>query len=347
MSKVVKNQHYVPRLYLRGFAKPQGKDYKICVYDKENGVVRVNQSIDNVGAERYFYDLEYEKVFDVEKVRNIKEDDENYEKLKEFRNLDITSLDEQFMEKHFSESIEPRFKIMLDTIKSAYMLANKENIENFTAISHENKLNYALLLAIQFMRTKEFKQSIEEMPKVMVEIMKRRQRLMGEDVIDIDPNLVSYTKEYAKFQHLRWLMDDDSGIEFANVFCNHIWYIGVNNTPVKLYTSDNPIVRIPHYNGHLGGSGINSIGIEIVFPITPELVLVMKHREYHKEYEKYENKYKFLNVAEVILYNKSQIYGAYRSIFSIDNKFDVAEMVQKLNPEVSNINRRRMVMGNV
>ena len=29
MSKGVKNQHYVPRLYLRGFAKQKGKDYKI------------------------------------------------------------------------------------------------------------------------------------------------------------------------------------------------------------------------------------------------------------------------------------------------------------------------------
>lgn len=345
MSKVVKNQHYVPRLYLRGFAEQQGKDYKLCVYDKEKGEVRVNQNVDNVGAERYFYDLEYEKVFDIEKIKSLKEGDEGYEEVKEFKDLDISTLDKQFMEKHFSKIIEPRFKMMLDTIKSAYMLMNKENIENVTAISHENKLNYALLLAIQYMRTKEFKQVIEQMPQLMVDFMKKKQRLMGEEVSDIDSSSVGYKKEYAKFEHLKWLMDSEKAVEFANCFCNHIWYIGINKTPIKLYTSDNPIVKIPHYRGHMGGSGLSSIGIEIIFPISPELILVMKERSFHNKYLKYENKYKILNIFEVMGYNEGQVYGAYRSVFSKDNNFDIAKMVEKLNPEISNINKRRIVMG--
>lgn len=345
MSKIVKNQHYVPRLYLRGFTEKKSKDYKICVYDKEKGAVRENQSIENVGAERYFYDLEYEKVFDIEKIKKLKAGDEGYEQVKEFKDLDITTLDRQFMERYFAETVEPRFKMMLDTIQSVYLLTNKQNLMNVTVISHDNKANYALLLAIQFIRTKEFKQVIEQMPQLMVEFMKKKQRLMGEEVADIDSSSIAYTKEYAKFEHLKWLLDNDIGIEFANCFCNHIWYIGVNNTPINLYTSDSPIVKIPHYNGRMGGSGLKSIGIEIVFPITPKLILVMKERSYHKDFMKYENKYKMLNISEVMRYNEGQIYGSYRNIFSVDNDFDIAKIVKILNPEISKINRRRLVMG--
>lgn len=339
MSKGVKNQHYVPRLYLRGFAKQKGKDYKICVYDKENGAIRGNQSIENVAAERYFYNFEYDKILDLEKIKSLKDGDEAYEDLKDF---DINRIDKQFMEKHFSDVIEPKLKKMLDTIKSTHMLINKSNILKANSISNENKVEYSALIAIQFMRTKEFKQVIEQLPSIKLHMIKKIEKIHGDNNIDIDPEAVRYTKEHAKFEHIRYLMDSDILFEFSNTLFKHIWYIGINNTNINLYTSDSPVVVIPNYNGHMGGRGLGSIGAEVVFPISPELILVMKERSFHEKSLKYENGYKILNEIEVLKYNEAQIYGAYRNVFSIDDDFDIAKILRKLDPQMANINRKRI-----
>ena len=53
-------------------------------------------------------------------------------------------------------------------------------------------------------------------------------------------------------------------------------------------------------------------------------------------------KYKILNEIEVLKYNEAQIYGAYRNIFSIDDDFDIAKILRKLDPQMANINRERI-----
>ncbi len=51
----VKQQHYVPRFYLRHFAREKGRE-QVHVLDKGTGK-RFVSSIQNVAAQRYFYDL--------------------------------------------------------------------------------------------------------------------------------------------------------------------------------------------------------------------------------------------------------------------------------------------------
>lgn len=57
----------------------------------------------------------------------------------------------------------------------------------------------------------------------------------------------------------------------------HIWYVGVNLTQIPLYTSDNPIVKCPNKleNGK-SHFGLASEGIEIIYPITSRLALIMR-----------------------------------------------------------------------
>lgn len=47
----VKNQHFVPRCYLKNFVD---KDERINVFDKEKNDIRINQKIDNIESNRFF-----------------------------------------------------------------------------------------------------------------------------------------------------------------------------------------------------------------------------------------------------------------------------------------------------
>lgn len=72
------------------------------------------------------------------------------------------------------------------------------------------------------------------------------------------------------------LLDTDLLESFAKIFLKHIWIFAVNETDTLFYTSDNPLVLDGHEENH----GISSKGVEIIFPITPELALVMREVEY-------------------------------------------------------------------
>lgn len=56
MSKDTKNQHVVPRAYLRFFASKRKKEYYIDVFDKKLNK-QFNDIIFNVSSQRYFYEL--------------------------------------------------------------------------------------------------------------------------------------------------------------------------------------------------------------------------------------------------------------------------------------------------
>ena len=57
MSKDTKNQHIVPRAYLRYFANQNKKGYYVNVIDK-NRVEPFKSNIFNVASHRYFYEVE-------------------------------------------------------------------------------------------------------------------------------------------------------------------------------------------------------------------------------------------------------------------------------------------------
>lgn len=138
------------------------------------------------------------------------------------------------------------------------------------------------------------------------------------------------------------IMDAKMRSGLAKELNKHIWYIGVNRINKDIYTSDNPIVSIEYkFDPNISNGGIASPGIEIAYPLSNELCLIMKERIYHKIYEKYEMKYKLLSEDEIQLYNYSQVLQSYRCVFSKDNGFELAAKVLKSNPRLSDINRMR------
>ena len=95
MSKY-KKQHYVPRLYLKGFAINKKQD-RINVYDKSRNKFRKNQQFMNVAAENYFYDFDYvvgDWAYDKLRLKGFYSDDNK--KAKDFNK--ISSLDRYLKE---------------------------------------------------------------------------------------------------------------------------------------------------------------------------------------------------------------------------------------------------------
>ena len=59
----------------------------------------------------------------------------------------------------------------------------------------------------------------------------------------------------------------------------------MNETDIPFLTADNPVVK----NGYEGNQGFSSEGIEIVFPITLKLTLIMREKRFLKIYLKFNN----------------------------------------------------------
>lgn len=117
MPQKTKNQHYVPRTYLKHFATADSSDDKPCVnaYMKEEGKQLNNQSISEVASAKWFYDFP---------------GDEN-----------------QTVENHLSK-LEDRVGPILDE------LSISANISN---LSYSDMYDLAFFLATQHYRTRKFR----------------------------------------------------------------------------------------------------------------------------------------------------------------------------------------------
>ncbi|NFC04836.1 DUF4238 domain-containing protein [Clostridium botulinum] len=336
----VKNQHFVPRCYLRNFAN---KDERINVFDKEKNQIRVNQKIDNIASSRFFYDIDLEEIDEVLKKENL--DDIDTLLPNEVKLIFKQACEEQFIEKWFSEKIEPELKNCINNLEAFYCLQRIENIEKSFSIIDSIKKTMSVLIVVQIIRSKEFRvTSIEQFPKIQLEMIKALDRKQGKDLSCLDGIKAEYKypKACIPLLHARMIMDEELIFSLAEELCKHIWYIGVNRTNKKTYTSDNPIIKIEHkFEPIVSNGGIASPGIEIVYPLSNDLFLIMKERVYHKDYEKHEMKYKLLSEDEIEIYNYNQVIQSYRCVFSSDNSFELANRILKSNPSLSKINRMR------
>jgi hypothetical protein len=118
----------------------------------------------------------------------------------------------------------------------------------------------------------------------------------------------------------------------------YIWRIGVNQTELPLCTSDAPVIGFVHEAFQQGERtklleddsdiilrvlvGAQHVhGLEVVFPITPEVVLLMYHPKYFEAMRRVQGKRKLLSIREVLHYNALQYLQAQRQVFSPSDIF--------------------------
>lgn len=331
--KSVKNEHYVPRRYLSHFANKK----KFFVFDKEQEQIRPG-SIEDYASERYFYDIDFEAL----KAEKLQQDpdfvfDPEIEKI-------MKEVDEQHIEKWFGENVETWLFDPIDTIISTFTMTNPVKLKTVEAISEKN-LNYlSLYISLQMIRSKEFRNRIIEINERVPLLLMRKMALQKKDYKQLDflknVKMKVKNKNHEKLLHAQFLMNEEVAYKIAEMLRSKIWVIGYNTSEIDLITSDNPVVRY----GKLGQHGLDSKGIEIMFPITPKLLICIRDPKYfwfdadmHKHFQK-------LTKDEIEYYNSFQVLQSYRYVFGKKKEFQSVSDIVKRRPELKNINREKIYM---
>lgn len=316
-----KKEHYVPRCYLQNFATIQNR---IDVFDKWKMMVRQNQDIINVAMENGFYDLDLISLLQ-------KMDTEMYDKAK-VDLMDILGTDKWEEAKQIignPKEIEKKHFVKLEGIYSSLLQAIVKKgygsswvIKNCYALSEEEKIHLSLFIAIQVIRTKRFRENLSDMVSGAAQALAYKAQIHDEDALPKDAFKVKANPEFIKLQHSSMLLDPELSLQIEEILCSHVWTMCVNKTSIPFITSDDPVVRIPHKKDpYRSYSGFASEGIEIVFPISPMLMLCMGDRKTYGHCLQDRRYYEISDPEDVEYYNMYQVTNSYRCVFSTSYDF--------------------------
>lgn len=271
---MVKNEHYVPRFYLRRFANND----KIYAYDLEKDNL-FQTNINKIGCNNYFYDVDSnvlkENLSEYKDIYKIPDD--IFEKECE---------DIQFIEKALSR-LEDRFSVLLNKFEMDYSIINDE----------EFLRTFFLFMYTQSIRTKGFRNGLENIAsqtKIWLEKL---------NIKNVNYPIELEAKDIAKLNQIKELLSLSSVYKKAlSFFDAYDIYIGVNNTDIDFIISDNPMSYFL--------VGFN----DICFPVNSKLSIIMQVKEVKDEFKiccikPDKSKTIHLTKKEVIKYNVLQQYS--------------------------------------
>jgi hypothetical protein len=192
----------------------------------------------------------------------------------------------------------------------------------------------AVFLSVQIMRTKDMREQIVEGERAFKQSI--ADTLVGLNFPEVKKENVriEYKKEYEAFVQAQYVFDPGILEEMSKELCRMIWLVAVNKTNSPFYTSDNPVVKDNHIK-EVGNRGWLSQGVEINFPLGPNRLLVIYERTHFKEYEGADSRLIPMTEADDVAgYNRYQVIGSYRQIYSVADDFSLADKMCETNPEL-------------
>jgi hypothetical protein len=329
------NQHYVPQSYLKNFSIERSQ---ISVFDKFEKR-SFTSNVRNVASERAFYDFP-QSVSQPENIKVI----ENL-----FSGLETRQ--DRFL-RHIQKKVDCIFGLRR-------IPDHAGKIYSIDAITADQRQDLACVVAIQLLRTKEFRKFIVEMRQAVEHLTKQTLEQAILDRIE-QFELVTATKlneelasglqslildecnstvsviydEGLAVVHAKFILEHYS--EVAQILSDHIWIIGVNDTGQPLFTSDHPVVR----HSCLSSTGIASEGVEISFPLNSTAILIMREKRYFREFTKQDSKLFPLTLEDVEHYNRLQIYNSNRFVFCSVDCFELVQLICQHEPEICSEDRR-------
>lgn len=271
---MVKNEHYVPRFYLRRFANND----KIYAYDLEKDNL-FQTNINKIGCNNYFYDVDSnvlkESLSEYKDIYKIPDD--IFEKECE---------DIQFIEKALSR-LEDKFSVLLNKFEMDYSIINDE----------EFLRTFFLFMHTQSIRTKGFRNGLENIAS------QTKTWLEKLNIKNVNYPIELEAKDIAKLNQIKELLSLSSVYKKAlSFFDAYDIYIGVNNTDIDFIISDNPMSYFL--------VGFN----DICFPVNSKLSIIMQVKEVKDEFKiccikPDKSKTIHLTKKEVIKYNVLQQYS--------------------------------------
>ncbi len=293
---ITANQHYVPQSYLKRFATGEEQVY---VFDKSL-MKQFRTKIRNVASERYFYDA------------SANEEDED---------ADVQELEKLF------QMVENHFIVAVDEIVSL--------VKEGRNMKPEQKTAMAYFLHVQQTRTRKIRNRQKEMlDRMLMNLIETQLKLRNYDLEDFD--IAAEWDEKAVMNIQADMMFNYQEVEhFLERLLDHIWFIGINETDRALWTSDDPVVIRAHkYHSIMSMAGTASKGVEIAFPLTPKMILILFERTFHKDLANRPYEHIMLNEEDVAYYNEMQVEQSRRQIFSSGEDFAIAQSLCQQHPEL-------------
>lgn len=219
----VKNEHYIPRFYLKRFSvKKVKKAYVIDVFNKKCNKKLLNQNVKNFACMNKFYDIELDK---------IKEQLDIYLNLPNIDNNDKDKLvnDTQILEHYFS-NVENDLKPLLDNLEQNHELI-KDNIF---------KIKFCIFIRDLSIRTNGFREQIKKIASITLNQMKKLDiKKMGKY------DMTNSADEIAKQEQIQALLSLPLQIKDGNILMNEYdFYVGVNKTNIPFIISDQPALYV-------------------------------------------------------------------------------------------------------
>lgn len=207
------------------------------------------------------------------------------------------------------------------------------NKEDPTKISLKNKLDLALFVAIQYLRTKETRERITGVANSAADETVKH-------LLKIEDHGIKLTEEGEMAMHLDILKDFPS---FAATIAQMKFVLMKNVTKIPFWTSDNPVALQNEYDqAPFGNLGITSKGIEMWTPINPKLALVTCDPTMFGIFPDVVE----VNDDQIIIRNNwLQIISSTRFLMSDTEDFHMAHEMLESDKELRNPKRKRVVKG--
>lgn len=168
-------------------------------------------------------------------------------------------------------TIEPGLERVESTAKPAIKKILDE--DSLVPLSGEDRAALSIFFAVQFIRTKWFRQQFRELPKMLEEHVRR---VHGDDadLSSIADHIRVPDDNELAFQTAGFIMKHSR--DFALQFANKAWMLIATDVKHPFMIGDHPIGLQNHIDmGLYGNLGLGVTGIEIYFPLSPRRALAM------------------------------------------------------------------------
>jgi hypothetical protein len=210
-------------------------------------------------------------------------------------------------------------------------------------ISRRDKEALCFFVALQYLRTREFRLTIQDGLEQFEAAI--RNRIPADQVDLFFEDFRGVNEVNVRMHHLALMLDNEFVDELTALLYGHVLVIGRNASNHKFYTSDNPMVRQPHVRHPLlGNAGIGSPGIEIAMPLSSDYLLIFMEKTHFAVLAKSDRKLVNLVEGNVEYYNSLQVRGCERQVYCETDDFDSARDFCRQWPERCAEQRRRVAV---
>lgn len=242
----------------------------------------------------------------------------------------------------YDTSGEQPFEDFLAEIEGEFADAYRKILDsgNLRELTENDKTAIAYSVATQEHRTRVFRDEyMEGMEKLADRLREFNMSKQLEEQIDEFDRADDDTT--ARELHKEFMLD--AAWDFTEEILGLKWILFENQSASGFWTSDHPITRYNRYDhGWKGDLGYRSEGIEIYFPLSPDMCLALVDpTHFAGNPSKIELGTSDRDQDHITLVNELQVKQSKRHVFSKSDDFELADMILDKYPRFEKLDRER------